>query len=70
MVIYAIDDELNAREYIVDKLKKAEPGATVLDFENAKSALESVKTTPFDVAFLDIQMPKVNRLIPNQTSYL
>lgn len=60
MVIYAIDDEDNAREYVVEKIKQVEPDAEILDFSNAKAALESAKTKPFDVAFLDIQMPKVN----------
>lgn len=60
MLIYAIDDEDNAREYLIDKIKRVEPDAEILDFNNAADALESVKSKPFDVAFLDIQMPKVN----------
>lgn len=60
MVIYVIDDEENAREYLVDKIRKAREDADVLDFESAKKALDSVTEKPFDVAFLDIQMPKVN----------
>ena len=60
MVIYAIDDEKNALEYLCDKIKVAEPEAEVLAFSGAKAALEALETKLFDVAFLDIQMPKVN----------
>jgi len=60
MVIYIIDDEDNAREYLSDKVKKVAGGAEILEFDGAKPALESAKVKPFDVAFLDIQMPKTN----------
>lgn len=60
MVIYAIDDELNAREYLVDKISKVCPDATIYDYDNAAKALEAAVKTPFDVAFMDINMPKVN----------
>ena len=57
MLIYAIDDEDNALEYIVRKIKAAEPEAEVLSFNKADEAIESSKERPFDVAFMDIQMP-------------
>ena len=60
MVIFAIDDEDNAREYLVDKILEAEPDAEVLDFNTAAAALEGLKEVSFDVAFLDIMMPKTN----------
>lgn len=60
MVIYAIDDEQNALEYIIRKIKSAEPDAEVYGFDNAKSALESAEKLKFDVAFMDIQMPEID----------
>ena len=59
MIIYAIDDEENALEYIVRKIKSVEPDAEVLQFGTAESALKSAKEKPFDVAFMDIQMPGI-----------
>lgn len=60
MIIYAIDDEKNALEYITRKIKSVEPDAEVYSFDNAKEAIESAKKIPFDVAFMDIQMPEMN----------
>lgn len=59
MVIYAIDDEQNALEYIMRKIKAVRPDAEILGFDSAKKALESAKDKPFDVAFMDIQMPEI-----------
>jgi len=59
MIIYAIDDEENALEYIIRKIKAAEPAAEVMGFNSADAAIESAKNTPFDVAFMDIQMPGI-----------
>ena len=59
MVIYAIDDEQNALEYIVRKIGQVVPDAKILSFLNAKEAVESAKEVPFDVAFMDIQMPEI-----------
>ena len=60
MVIYAIDDEKNALEYIIRKIKSVEPDAEVYGFDNALAALDSAKTLQFDVAFMDIQMPEID----------
>lgn len=60
MVIYAIDDEKNALEYIIRKIKSAEPEAEVYGFNDASSAIESAKKLKFDVAFMDIQMPEID----------
>ena len=60
MRIYAIDDEENALEYIVRKIKAAEPSAEVLAFTDPNEAIKSAKNLMFDVVFLDIQMPGIN----------
>ena len=53
MVIYAIDDEKNALEYIIRKIKSAEPDAEVYGFNSATAAIESAKDLKFDVAFIN-----------------
>ncbi len=60
MVIYAIDDEKNALEYIIRKIKSAAPDAEVYGFDNAQKAIDSAKELKFDVAFMDIQMPEID----------
>ena len=55
MIIYAIDDETNALEYIIRKIKSAVPDAEVYGFSNAQAAIDSAHNIPFDVAFMDIQ---------------
>ncbi len=60
MIIYAIDDEQNALEYISRKIKSAEPEAEIYTFLKAADAIESSKKLPFDVAFMDIQMPEID----------
>lgn len=60
MIIYAIDDEKNALEYIIRKIKSAEPEAEVYGFNSAIEALTSAETLKFDVAFMDIQMPEID----------
>lgn len=59
MIIYAIDDEENALEYISRKIKACEPDAEIHTFGSAQDAIESAKKLPFDVAFMDIQMPGI-----------
>lgn len=60
MIIYAVDDELNALEYLTSKLKKLHPDADICAFQSAEEALLASEVKPFDVCFLDIHMPKVN----------
>ena len=60
MVIYAVDDEVNALEYLTTKLEAIKPDAEICAFQSAKEALTASEVKPFDVCFLDIHMPKVN----------
>ena len=60
MIIYCIDDEENALEYLVRKVKEVEPEAEIHSFSSPAKALDMVKELPFDVAFLDIQMPGID----------
>ena len=60
MLIYIIDDEQNAIEFLEKKVAQVEPDAEIHTFLSAKEALASSKEMPFDVAFLDIQMPGID----------
>ena len=56
--ILIVDDELLSRRAIVYALEKAFLKAT--DVEDAEAALAKVKTTKFDLIFLDVNMPGVD----------
>lgn len=60
MRILAVDDEKIALEVLVSSIKNADPSAEVISFDNPKDALEFVKDTPCETAFLDIQMRHYN----------
>lgn len=59
MVIFVVDDEANALEYLVDKIQKVEPDAEICQFNDSMAVLEAAKTKTFDVIFMDIEMPKL-----------
>lgn len=56
MNILALDDEEIALEGLVSAEKKAEPSAAIYSFRKPKEVLELCKSTPCEVALLDIQM--------------
>lgn len=60
MNILALDDEEIALEGLVSAARKAEPTAQIYSFKKPKEALEFCRTTPCDVALLDIQMRNMN----------
>lgn len=60
MVVLAVDDEKIALERLVDAIGEAVPGAEIFPFRSAEEALESAAHTPYDVAFLDIQLRVIN----------
>lgn len=60
MKVLAIDDEEIALEALVDAIKTAAPAAEIHSFQKAEEALEFYRTTPCEVAFLDIQMWNMN----------
>ncbi len=60
MIIYVIDDEENALEYISRKINEAEPLAEIVQFSDPRKALAAAQNQMFDVVFLDIQMPGIN----------
>lgn len=60
MKILAIDDEELALEGLVSAVKKAEPSAVIYSFRKPREALEFCRSTPCEVALLDIQMRNMN----------
>ena len=63
MHIIAIDDEQSALNILVGAVKEAAQLATVHGFRNPLEALEFMKETKCEVAFLDIQMREMNGIV-------
>ena len=61
MRILIVDDEEHALKNLVTCVKEIEPSAEIVSFSRSDEALAFAKTAvPFDVAFLDINMPVIN----------
>ena len=60
MRILAVDDEIIALEGLVKSIKEADENAKVFGFRFSEDAIEFMKTTICDVAFLDIEMVGMN----------
>ena len=63
MHILATDDEQSALNVLIGAIQEAVPLATVHGFRNPFEALEFVKETPCEVAFLDIQMREMSGIV-------
>lgn len=63
MHILAIDDEQSALNVLIGAIKDAVPMAAVHDFRNPMEAIEFVKETTCEVAFLDIHMREMSGII-------
>ena len=63
MHILATDDEKSALNVLMGAIKEAMPHAVVHGFRNPLEALEFMKETKCDVAFLDIQMREMNGIV-------
>lgn len=56
-----IDDEKHATEVLDLKLRKLNMGVQVLaKFNQPEAAVEFIRVTPFDLLFLDIEMPRMS----------
>ena len=63
MHILATDDEQSALNILIGAIQEAVPLATVHGFRNPLEALEFMKETPCEVAFLDIQMREMSGIV-------
>ena len=63
MHILATDDEQSALNILIGAIQEAVPLATVHGFRNPLEALEFMKETPCEVAFLDIQMREMSGIL-------
>ena len=63
MHILATDDEQSALNILIGAIQEAVPLAMVHGFRNPFEALEFVKETPCEVAFLDIQMREMSGIV-------
>jgi two-component system, LytTR family, response regulator LytT len=66
MNILIVEDEQHSREELEYQLAQLEPNARIESAENAQNAWDRLESSdaeePFDVIFLDIQMPGMNGL--------
>lgn len=60
MEIIAVDDERLALEYLVRVLCEAQPDSHVYSFTDPQDALNFIRNTQIDVAFLDVEMFGIN----------
>ena len=63
MHILATDDEQSALNILMGAIQEAVPLATVHGFRNPVEALEFMKETTCEVAFLDIQMREISGIV-------
>ena len=72
MTIAICDDSPRDLQLLLDYCSKFQPELTVITFKSSYEMLESYKGHPFDIIFLDIEMPALNgyeaavRLAQNQ----
>lgn len=62
LCVMVADDELPARQRIIDGLRRYSEVATILEVSDGLSAVEIIQNRRPDLAFLDVQMPELNGL--------
>lgn len=60
--VLVVDDEALARQRLRDLLLEWQPNAEVAEAEDARTALARLRSEPWDVALLDVQMPGLDGL--------
>lgn len=63
MNILAVDDEVLALSTLREAILEALPNEKIVSFLNVSDALEYARTTPIDVAFLDVKMDGMDGLM-------
>lgn len=56
MIVIAVDDERLALENLTVSIRQASPSAQIHSFRYPEDALDFAKSSPVDVAFLDVEM--------------
>ena len=56
------DDEMAARQRIIDLLRSHSPGVAIIEASDGLSAVEIIQDRRPDLVFLDVQMPELNGL--------
>ena len=71
MNILAIDDERSALNILVRAISEAAPDANIMRFERTDVLLSTLQAGDFvpDVAFLDIEMPNMNKSRPQSPRF-
>ena len=60
MTILAVDDEIGALTALKQKIEVTVPDAQLMTFTSPEDALQYANESPCDIAFLDIDMPRIN----------
>jgi two-component system LytT family response regulator len=60
--VLVADDELPARQRLVDLLRRDEQVAAILEAADGQTAVETIQKEDPDVLFLDVQMPELDGL--------
>lgn len=60
MTILAVDDEIGALTALKQKIEATVPDAQLVTFTSPEDALQYANESPCDIAFLDIDMPRIN----------
>lgn len=58
--VLVVDDEVSARKFLADIVRKDRDVETVLEAENGAIAVELIEKKHPDIIFLDVQMPEVD----------
>lgn len=62
MIVLVVDDEGPARQRLVDLLRQDGKISEVIEVSNGLAAVDMIGRRPFDLVFLDVQMPELDGL--------
>jgi two-component system, LytTR family, response regulator len=62
MIVLVADDEAPARQRLIDLLRQDEKVSGVVEASDGLAAVDAIGRRPFDLVFLDVQMPELDGL--------
>ena len=62
LCVLVADDEMPARQRIIDLLRSRSQGVAIIEASDGLSAVEIIQNRKPDLVFLDVQMPELNGL--------